>query len=44
LLLINHQNGKEEVTDFTETAFKYAKTQPDNYRNLLKLEIEKIIN
>ena len=44
LLLINHQNGKEEVTDFTETAFKYAKNEPDKYKELLKTEINKILN
>lgn len=43
LLLINHQNDKEEVTDFTQTAFQYAKNQPNKYKELLKSEINKIL-
>lgn len=43
LLLIDHQNVKETVTDFTETAFKYAKNEPDKYKELLKDEIIKIL-
>jgi len=43
LLLIHHQNGKDEVSDFTETAFKYAKNQADKYKDLLKTEINKIL-
>lgn len=43
LLLINHQNGNDVVTDFTETAFKYAKNEPDKYKELLKSEINKIL-
>lgn len=43
LLLINHQNGKDEVTDFTVTAFKYARNEPDKYKELLKSEINKVL-
>jgi len=44
LLLINHKSGKEEVMNFTETAFKYANNEPDKYSELLKSEINKILN
>jgi hypothetical protein len=43
LLLINHQNGKETLNDFTETAFMYAKNEPEKYKALLKDEINKIL-
>jgi len=44
LLLINNKTEQEGVTNFTETAFKYAKNSPEKYIELLKEEINKIIN
>jgi thiol-disulfide isomerase/thioredoxin len=43
LLLIDHSTDKEQVTDFTETAFQYAKNEPEKYISLLKDEITKLI-
>lgn len=43
LLLINHQNGKEEVTDFTETAFQNAKNDSKKYADLFEKEIQKLL-
>lgn len=40
-LLIIKADGS--VTDFTNTAFKYAKNNPSKYKELLKAEIDKLI-
>ncbi len=43
LLIITYEDGEEIVTDFTDTAFRYAKNQPDEYKELLKVELEKVL-
>ena len=40
-LLIINSNGT--TNDFTDTAFQYAKNNPDKYKELLKVEINKAL-
>ncbi len=40
-LLIINANGT--TNDFTDTAFQYAKTNPEKYKELLKVEINKAL-
>jgi hypothetical protein len=40
-LLLVKQNGKK--VDFTNTAFQYAKNNPEQYKKLLKAEIDKLL-
>jgi hypothetical protein len=40
-LLIINANGS--TNDFTDTAFQYAKTNPEKYKELLKVEINKAL-
>ena len=41
LLIINNNTKEEIVVDFTTDAFKYARTEPIKYTELLKEEINK---
>ena len=41
LLLISKKNGADSVNNLTDMAFQYAKNQPDKYKELLKIELDK---
>jgi len=41
LLIVRKLDKKESKTDFTNTAFQYAKNNPTKYKELLKAEVDK---
>jgi len=43
LLILKKQDKNEVKTDFTNTAFEYAFTEPEKYEKLLTAEISKIL-
>lgn len=44
LLILKKQGSKEVKTDFSNTAFQYAYTEPEKYEKLLQAEILKQLN